>query len=246
MRELTAALTVAATCILTAACGGGGNEGTTSTTQSTLASPTASTTAPPTTSTPAPPVAESALDALLLSPAEIDTAVGATGMAVAATSTLLAQDITLPPDAPPEKVACVGIAAAAEAQAYAGSGSTAVRDQLLKTPSGNGAPLSADQAVVLFATAGEAATFLAESAKRWPTCREYNLGGSPVEVGEVSNTDGMLATSVTIRNENQPNSRCERALTVKNNVAIDVSTCDGSSGSAVKIADQIAAKVPGQ
>jgi hypothetical protein len=244
MRELTAAFTVAAACILTAACGGGGNEDATSSIPSTTASPTTSTPASPTTSTPAPPVAEAELDGLLLSPAEIDTAVGATGMTVAATSTSLAQDITVPPDAPKEKVACVGIAATAEAQAYAGSGSTAVRDQLLKT-SGNGAPLSADQAVVLFPAAGEAATFFAESAKRWPTCREYNLGGSPVEVGKVSNNDGMLATSVIIRKENQPNSRCERALTVKNNVAIDVSTCDGSSDSAVKIANQIGAKVPG-
>lgn len=244
MRELTAALTVAATCILTAACGGA-SEDAASTTQSTLASPTPSTTTPPTTSTPAPPVAEAALDGLLLTPAEIDTALGATGMTVSGTSTSLAQDITLPTDAPSEKVACVGIAGTAEAQDY-GDGSTAVRDQVLQATSDNGEPLSAGQAVVLFPTADEAATFFAGSAQKWPLCREYNAGGSPVTVGDVSNNDGMLATSMIIQNENEPNSRCERALTVKNNVAIDVSTCGGSSDSAVKIASQIAARVPGQ
>lgn len=246
MRELTAAFTVAAACILTAACGGGGNEDATSSTPSTPASPTTSTSAPPTTSTPPPPVTEAALDGLLLSPAEIDTAVGATGMAVAGTSTSLAEDITVPPDAPEEKVACVGIAGTAESQAYAGSGSTAVRDQVLQAPSDNGAPLSAGQAVVLLPTADEAATFFGGSAQKWPLCRGYNAGGSPVTVGDVSNEDGMLATSITIQNENEPDSLCERALTVKNNVAIDVSTCGGSSDSAVKIANQIAAKVPGQ
>ena len=245
MREFTAALTVAATCVLVAACGGGNKEAA-STTQSPSASQATSISAPTTTSTPAAPVGEAVLDGLLLSPSEIDTTVGATGMAVAATSTSLAQDIKLPPDAPAEKVACVGVAAAAEAQAYEGSGSTAVRDQLLQTPAGDGAPLSADQAVVLFPTAGEAATFLADSAKRWPMCREYNLGGSPVQVGDVSNTDGMLATSTITQKDNQPNSRCERALTVKNNVAIDITTREGSSGAAVKIANQIAAKIAGQ
>jgi hypothetical protein len=191
-------------------------------------------------------VAEAALDGLLLSPAEIDTAVGATGMAVAGTSTSLAEDITVPPDAPAEKAACVGIAGTAEAQAYAGGGSTAVRDQVLQAPSGNSAPLSAGQAVVLFPTADDAAAFFAGSAQKWPLCPGYNAGGSPVKVGDVSNNEGMLATSITVQNEGEPNSVCERALTVKNNVAIDVSTCGGSSGSAVKIANQIAAKVAGQ
>lgn len=245
MREHTAALTVAATCVLVAACGGGGNEGATSTTPSTLLSPTTSAPAPPTTSTPPPPVAEAALDGLLLSPAEIDTVVGATGMAVAGTSTSLAEDITVPPDAPEEKKACVGIAGTAEAQAYAGSRSTAVRDQALRAPNDSGATLSAGQAVVLFPTADEAATFFAESAQKWPLCRGYNAGGSPVTVGDVSSDNGMLVTSITIQSEDEP-TLCERALTMKNNIVIDVSTCGGSSDSAVRIADQIAARVPGE
>lgn len=238
MRKLTTALTGAAICVLAAAGCGGGDEGASSTTTSAPESTT--TTA---TSTPAPPVAEAALDGLLLSPAEIDTVVGATGMTVAGTSTSLAEDVTAAPDAPDE-VACVGIAGTAEAQAYAGFGSTAVRDQLLQVPGDDGPSLYAAQAVVLFPTAEVAAAFFIESAKRWSACREYDRAGTLTTVGPVSDGDGMLSTSLTIKNENAPDGLCERALTVENNVAIDVYACGGSSDSAITIAEQIAAKVP--
>ena len=220
---------------LTAGCGGG---------DGTSTSPSASASA--ITSASPPPVSKATLDGLLLSPAEINIAVSATGMTVAETSTALAADITVPPDAPEDKVACVGIAGAAEAQAYAGSGSTTVRDQLLRTPGDSGDPLSADQAVVLFATAGDAVRFLAESEKRWSTCERYNIGRAPVQVGKVTNNDGMLVATTTIRNDNRPDSRCERVLSVTNNVAIDVGTCNASSGSAATIANQIAAEIAGQ
>jgi hypothetical protein len=36
---------------------------------------------------------------------------------------------------------------------------------------------------------------------------------------------------------------CERALTVANNVAIDVTACVGPPGAAISVAHQIAAKV---
>ena len=237
MRAPIAAITVVGICVLTAGCGSGSDQGPTSTTTpaptSTTASPTAS------------PVAEGALDGLLLSPAEIDTATGATGITVAATSTSMADDIKVPPDAPKDKIACVGIAGTAEAQAYAGSNSTAVRDQLLQSPGDNGAQRSAGQSVVLFSSASQAADFFAASAERWPACREFTLGDSAYTVGPVSNANGTLSTSFTQENKNGPASVCERALTVTNNVAIDVSSCGASlPESAVKIATQIAAKVP--
>jgi hypothetical protein len=238
VRQLTAALAVAGICILTAGCSGGNNQGTTtSTTTSTITSTTTSTTAPP--------VAEAALDGLLLSPAEVDTAMGATGMTVTATSTSMADDITVAPEAPKDRTACVGVVGIAEAPVYAGSGSTAVRDQLLEGPSDNGA-LSADQSVVLFPSADQAAAFFADSAQRWSACHQSTQKDSVPTVGPVSNTNGTLSTSLTYQNENAPDSVCERALTVNNNVAIDVSTCGAPSDSAVKIAEQIAAKLPRQ
>jgi hypothetical protein len=190
-------------------------------------------------------VAEAALDGLLLSPAEIDTAMGATGMTVTVTSTSMADDIKVPPEAPADEAACVGIVGTAEAQVYGGSGFTAVRDQLLQTSGDNGA-LSAAQSVVLFPSADQAAAFFAASAQRWPACQQFTLGDKVSTVGPVSNTNGMLSTSLTQQSQNAPDSVCERALTANNNVAIDVFTCGATSDSAVKIAEQIAAKVPGQ
>jgi hypothetical protein len=60
-------------------------------------------------------------------------------------------------------------------------------------------------------------------------------------VGPVANRNGILSATVTPANSPGV---CERALPVANNVAIDVTTCLGSSGSAVNIAHQIAAKIP--
>lgn len=239
MRELAAALSAAGVCIVSAGCGGGsGQEGTSPATSSTASSAQAA----PASTTPSP-LAEAALDGLLLSPAQIDTALGATGLKVVATKSSMADDITVPPDAPPDKIACVGIAGTAETQAYAGSGFTAVRDQALLSPGNGGTPASAGQSVVLFDSADQAAAFLDASAQRWSACRQFSLGAITSTVGEVSNSGGVLSTTVTQKMESGATGVCERALAVANNVATDVSTCGGASGSAVAIAKQIAAKI---
>jgi hypothetical protein len=65
-------------------------------------------------------------------------------------------------------------------------------------------------------------------------------------VGPVSNTNGTLSATITgVLGRNGASGVCERALTVANNVAIDIDSCGASpSGAAVNVADQIAAKVP--
>jgi serine/threonine-protein kinase len=60
-------------------------------------------------------------------------------------------------------------------------------------------------------------------------------------VGPVSNTNGTLSATVT--GANSPGA-CGRALTVVNNVVIDVTACLGPPDAAVNVAHQIAAKVP--
>lgn len=171
---------------------------------------------------------------------------GATGMTVTATSTSMADDIKVAPEAPKDRTACVGILGTAEAPVYAGSGYTAVRDQLLQEPGDNGTHLTADQSVVLFPSASQAAAFFTASAQRWPACHQSTPADAVSTVGPVSNTNGTLSTSITQQNKNAPDSVCERALTVNNNVAIDISTCGAPSDSAVNIAHQIAAKLPRQ
>jgi serine/threonine-protein kinase len=110
----------------------------------------------------------------------------------------------------------------------------------------NGQQNAVFQAVVLFSSAQEASSFFTASTQSWQACsnRSFTIsanGHSQVQnVGPVSNTDGTL--SATITPANSPGG-CERALTVANNVAIDVSGCLGPPDAVVNIAHQIAAKV---
>lgn len=234
MHRVVAALLLAG--LLVAGCGG------TTTTDS--ASTAAETAASTTTTTPAPLLTESPLDGLLLSPADVGAATGVTGMAVAATSNALATDIQVAADAPPEKIACVGVAGTAEAQAYAGAGSTAVRDQVLQAPGENGASRTAAQSVILFESKEKAATFLTASAEKWSACQEFKGAGSSSTVAPVSTTDGVASTTITTTDGNGATVDCQRALTAANNVVVEASACSAAApDAAVSIAKRIAAKV---
>lgn len=240
MHRVVAALSLAG--LLVAGCGG------TKTTDSasTAAETTASTTTT-TTTTPPPPIAESALDGLLLTPADVDAATGVTGMAVAATANALATDIQVAADAPPEKIACVGVAGTAEAQAYAGAGSTAVRDQVLQAPGENGASRTAGQSVILFESAAKASAFVTTSAEKWSACKEYKGAASSSTVAPVATTDGVVSTTITTTDGNGATVDCQRALTAANNVVVEASACSAAApDAAVAIAGRIAAKVAQQ
>jgi serine/threonine kinase PknH len=215
MRQLTVAL--ASACIfVVASCGGG-------------------------TSSAPRPVAGEALDGLLLSLTEINSAMGATGMTVNGTSTDMSDDSANVPDKDCRFVY------SAEASVYDGSSWTAVRSQHLREPADD-FDHEVWQAVVSFPSANDAARFFAASAQRWPACSNrqfhYIEPGQPDKVwtvGPIANTDGTLSTTATVGE----GWSCRRALTVSNNVAIDVAACsDTPVGAAVNIANQIDAKVP--
>jgi hypothetical protein len=231
MRHLTAALVIASVCILTAGCSIGSNQGTkTSTTRST-----------PTSTTP-PALLDTALPGLLLSPEEVNAAMGATEMTVTKTRFEMSDD-----SATMEPRECLAVDGSAQAQVYADSGFTAVRDQTLQD--GDNFTHFAEQAVVLFPSAKQASAFVAASAQQWPACREYThtQSGSLWAAGPISNANGILSTTATQQNANEPGWACGRALAVRNNVVIDVNTCSANpADSAVNIANQIAAKVQPQ
>jgi hypothetical protein len=202
---------------------------------------------PPVTSQPASPVAVAALDGLLLSPDQINTAMGASGMTAAGTYTKLGDDSANVSD----KV-CLPVDNSGEAAAYAGSGWSAVRDEALQEPGDTSQRTHyVDQAVVLFSSAHGAAAFFTASTQSWPACSNrpftFTQAGKPDvvwTVGPVANTNGTL--SVTKTAEGGDGWTCQHALTVANNVAIDVTACsfNPNTDSAVNIAHQIAAKVP--
>jgi hypothetical protein len=229
MRQLGAALAVAGICILSAGCSSGSNQGTKTSTTTTT-----------TTTTTAPPVAEAALDGMLLTPEQVNTAMGATEMAVTKTHTSMSDD-----SATMEPKECLAIDGSAQAQVYADSGYTAVRDQTLQE--GDNFTHYVDQAVVFFPSAKQSGAFFTASAQQWPACHQYThtQTNSQWAVAPVSHNNDTLSTTATQQNANAPGWACGRALAIRNNVVIDVNTCSANpTDAAINIANQIAAKVP--
>jgi hypothetical protein len=228
MRHSTAAFAVAGLCILSAGCGVSNH----------VTKPLAT----PTTSLIPRPVVERELNTLLLSPEQINPVMGANGIAVTRKHDAMSDDsATMKPRE------CLAIDGSAQAEVYADSGFTAVRDRALND--GDNFTHYAEQAVVLFPTAKQAGLFLIASALRWPACHGYTHIQSGTEwiVGPISDTDGALSTIATQQNARAGGWACGRALAIKNNVIVDVNTCSPDpKNSAVDIANQIAAKVDAQ
>jgi hypothetical protein len=213
MRQLTVVLALASACIFIASCSRGNT----------------------------PPVAAGVLDGLLLSPAEINSAMGTTGIRVNGTSTVMFDDSVNIPDKN------CRFFEPAETSVYGGSGWIAMRSQYLR------GSVEVRQAVVSFPSANDAARFFSASTQRWPACsnRQFNYiyPGHPdnvVRVAPIAITNGTLSTTDTL--EGGSGWACQRALTVRNNVAIDVKACSVNPAHAAvfNIADQIAAKVAKQ
>jgi hypothetical protein len=233
MRKWFAAVAITALCISTAGCHSEPSQGN-----------KASTTTHTTTTKVPPPVAEGALKEFLLPPEQINAVMGTSDMKVTNSRTALSDDsATMTPKE------CLAIDGAAQAQVYADSDFVAVRDQTLNRQDGDNLTHFAEQALVLFRAAKKAAEFFAASAQQWQACHDYTHIQSKTHwtVGAISNANGVLSTVSTLQDPPSTGWKaCGRALTVKNNVLIDVNTCSvDPKSSAVDIANQIAAKVPG-
>ena len=224
MRQPTAALTGAAICVLIAGCGSTiGNAESATTTRSVIPRP----------------LVERELAGLLLSPEQVNVAMGTAGMTVTNNQTSMSDNsATMSPQE------CLAIDGAAEAPVYADSGYWAERDQSLND--GDNFTHYLKQAVVLFPTVEKAGAFFDASAQRWPVCRQYTHTQSESQwsVEQISNANGTLNTTATQQNASAPGWGCGRALALRNNVVIDINTCSANpADSALKIADQIAANV---
>jgi hypothetical protein len=228
-RALSRLACAAAVVVLMAGCSSGGN----------TVAPTSTTAAPS-----RPPVAADALDGLLLSPAEIGTAMAATAQVpVKKAYTQMVDTSATKPDKNCRFTQPV------ESTVYANSGWNGVRSQELQETVPNFAH-HVVQAVVSFPAAANAASFFNASAQFWPLCanHEYHVisPGGPDKVftmGAISSDNGTLSTTDTLQGGN--GWACQRALTVSNNIAIDVAACatNPPADAAVNIAHEIAAKV---
>ena len=223
MRQPMATLAVAVISVLIAGCGTKSNAESPTTTRSMIPRP----------------LVERELAGLLLSPEQVNVAMGAAGMTVTNNQTSMSDNSATM--APQE---CLVIDGAAEAPVYANSGYWAERDQSLND--GDNFTHYLKQAVVLFPTAEKAGVFFDASAQQWPACRQYTHTQSESQwsVGQISAANGTLSTTATQLNASAPGWSCERALALRNNVVIDINTCSANAtDSALKIADQIAANV---
>lgn len=185
------------------------------------------------------PILDRALPGLLLTPEQIDAAMGAEGMTVTGTASELPDD-----SATMEPAECLALDGAAQANVYADSGFTTMRRVTLNN--GDNFTHYADQNVVLFPDAEQARAFFDASVQQWPQCHAYShvQSGTQWDVGAISNRDGMLSVVNTQREAREGGWACGRALTARINVIVDVNTCSANpDGTAVAIADQIATRV---
>lgn len=147
---------------------------------------------------------------------------------------------------------CLAVAGAAQQGVYNGTGWTGLRGQVLREP-----PASrtwshyAVQAVVLFPTAAAATDFFTRSQQSWAGCSDRELTYAQQlapdqvwAVGPAGTERDVLTVSRTQRGPQQWS--CQRALSVRGNVAVDVEACslDGPTTAAATIAGLIDERLP--
>jgi serine/threonine-protein kinase len=198
------------------------------------------------TSTAAPAVAAPALAALLVPGEQIAEIVGVANMSRSTGVPALI------PDNQREiaEADCVSAWNAGQQSVYAGTGATGAYSQVLRADE---KPVRhiADQAVIAYPNTDAAAKVVAKQFSQWSACsgRTVTLTPPPPRAarlftfGPLTNTSGVL--SMTQTSVDNPIWGCQRALTARSNVVIDIRACrPDTTNQAVDILDAIAAKIP--
>lgn len=201
---------------------------------------------------PIPPTTADTLPALLLSASEVGNALA--GDDLAGDDLVVTRDVRqLWNDGTRfDSTDCLAISGAAQKGVYADSGWTGMHGQILREP-----PTAPEwshfavQAVVLFKTAHAAADFFARSQSSWAGCSErdltYTQQPEPDQLWSVgpSSTDADVL-SVSRMQQGPQRWSCQRALTVRVNVAVDVEACSlgAPTSAAATIATMIGERLP--
>ncbi|AFJ34264.1 serine/threonine-protein kinase PknH/PknJ [Mycobacterium sp. MOTT36Y] len=191
---------------------------------------------------PPAPLEADRLSALLLGPSDINTVMGSSTMQPGKpiTSTDHSAVTVSTPD-------CQGALYTTQDPVYAGTGYTSVSGLVSSEP-GDNYDHWVNQAVVLFPSADKAKSFLENSAEKWKGC-----AGKTVTVTNKSKTYRWTFAQVqgsppkiTLMDtqEGADGWECQRALTVANNVIVDINACGYHiSDQGAQIADKIAARI---
>ncbi|VBA62373.1 Serine/threonine-protein kinase PknH [Mycobacterium attenuatum] len=207
----------------------------------TTVAPPASTSPPPTLTTP------DQLNGILLSADDVNVIMGA--------STIQLIDSYEQLDPTPITVSnpdCQGALYAMQGPAYAGSGQTAVRAQVLSEP-GRVHAHWVNQAAVTFASADDATRFVQTSTDKWKNCanRTVSVTNSKGETFRWSFTSLSGRPPNISLNDLQEgasnNWGCQHALSAVFNVVIDVNACGYHiADEGRQLADKMVAKVAGR
>jgi hypothetical protein len=194
-------------------------------------------------------VPDSALTASLLTPGEVNTIMGASGMTPHTPVTQMGDHRNLLPN-----LNCLGLWQVNEAPIYESSHWKSVRQQLVRVPDTDQWDFLVVQSVVSYRTTDAAKEFLTESTDRWSKCTNHTLNiqlnGQALpgwHSGDLTKTDTQLAMPYTRTSGDQTRS-CQRALALVVNLILDIQACRPQQASAVTqavdIADKIESKLP--
>ena len=170
-----------------------------------------------------PPLTEAKLDDVLLSISELNGIVGSTQMKV--TSELDEMTDHAGEVSDPD---CLGAIYGAEEPVYAGSGWTAIRDQVAREP-GEDNEHWVEQSAVLYSSADKAQKFFGDSKASWEGCGGYSVSVDDAVATYLWQIDSVTAedTLITqmIAQEDADGWACQHALSVVSNLTVEAWAC---------------------
>ena len=170
-----------------------------------------------------PPLTEAKLDDVLLSIGELNGIMGSAKMKV--TSELKEMTDHSGEVSDPE---CLGAIYGAEEPVYAGSGWTAMRDQVSREP-GEDNEHWVEQTAVLYPSAEKAQKFFDESKSAWQKCSSYSVSVDNADATYLWQIDNVasedtLITQMTAQ-EDANGWACQHAMSLVSNVTVEAWAC---------------------
>jgi len=170
-----------------------------------------------------PPLTEAKLDGVLLSIGELNDIMGSANMKV--TSALHEMTDHSGEVSDPD---CLGAIYGAEEPVYAGSGWTAMRDQVAREP-GEDNEHWVEQTAVLYPSAEKAQKFFDESKSAWQKCSSYSVSVDNADATYLWQIDNVasedtLITQMTAQ-EDANGWACQHAMSLVSNVTVEAWAC---------------------
>ncbi|MBZ4521834.1 serine/threonine-protein kinase PknH/PknJ [Mycobacterium avium] len=188
---------------------------------------------------PAPPplMPDSAIGSVMLTPAEINTVVTANSteplLQAQETTYGMLNDTNL---VTPQE--CVGIVFTGEHAVFAGTGFTAMRNQILQRLPGGYAThglTQVEQSVVAFPNSDQANAVLASSHQRWTSCAAGRVRRGTVgqngennltfDFGTVRENNGVLSVVMVANSQESTGAACQQVMAAKANIVVEVRSC---------------------